>query len=699
MVGVGNKGGFLVIGNILNNRYRLDKELGSGGFATVYAGYDLQEQKEIAVKITNDLISRNSEHFKAFLDELSALARLPQHSHIISIRDYGVVGEKTFLVMDYARYGTLEARLQQFAPAPLDFALTGRLFSQMAGALAHAHQYNVVHRDIKPENMLFLANDRLVVSDFGLARQFKSQMTQSINLFGSPPYVAPERWADKVGPASDVYALGVILHQMLTGSLPFQANDPLAYLQLHVYQPAPRLRQLRPDLPRGLDELLEAMLAKQADQRPPATELVSRYQQALQQATGYYQPANAGPARRTTPYVPGGAGPVRTSGRMSLGADTLPPAAADANPDVQHWTGVIYAKERVADNFAKRAQAYLVARAPDKAIADYTEALRLDPRNPVTYFERGKVYGEARQYSEAVADYSRAVKLAPQFPSAYEHRAEAYLALRQFSNAIADYEAALRFNSQHPEIYNKRAMAYKLRADAYLAVGQNGKQDEAALHLAIADYDQAIRLNPQDARLYKERGNAWRVLGKSRRAIADYSRAIRLNLEHAEIYSSLGDVYLESRQYKNAITEYNRALKLPGWSVRVFKNRGYAHYCLRKYRPALSDYNEAIKLTPGEADLWCQRGNTYFALREYQKALHDYDEAVRLEPSNLGPLYQRAMALSALGRFNEGLDTLKYHLSLSKDRHTQRIIRQAITRLENTLSTTNVKGSRQRLRP
>jgi len=515
-----------VIGTLLNNRYRLDKELGSGGFATVYAGYDLQKGQRVAVKITNDLLSRNSEQLKAFLDELSALTRLPQHLYIIGILDYGVIGEKTFLVMDYAPHGTLEALLQRTNPNPLEFRLAGRYFVQMAEALAHAHQHNVVHRDIKPENMLFMEPERLVVSDFGLARQFKSQMTQSINLFGSPPYVAPERWADKVGPASDVYALGIILYQMLTGKLPFQASNPLAYLQLHVYQPAPRLHQFRRDLPMGLDDLLEAMLAKPPEQRPPAAELVSRYQSALKQATGYYQPTKNSPPSPPPSTAWKSAGPVRTPGRLTLGADTLPPEPADSSPEVQHWTTAIYNKATIADNFVKRARAYLKVQTHYKAIADYTEALKLDSGNPQVYYERGNAFSAIQQYQNAIADYDRTVKLAPHFPEGYEQRAAAYLALGQHSNAIEDYEAALRFNSPNPEIYNKRTMAYKQRASSSFA-NQHYRE-------AIADYSRAIEAQPREARLYKERGEAYAAQGKYRRAVADYHRAIRLNLKHAE---------------------------------------------------------------------------------------------------------------------------------------------------------------------
>jgi serine/threonine protein kinase/regulator of sirC expression with transglutaminase-like and TPR domain len=678
-----------VLGNILNNRYRLDKELGSGGFATVYAGYDLQKRQRVAIKITNDLLSRNSEQLKAFLDELSALARLPRHSYIIGILDYGVVGEKTFLVMDYAPHGTLESLLQRTTPNPLEFRLAGRYFAQMAEALAHAHQHNVVHRDIKPENMLFMEPERLVVSDFGLARQFKSQMTQSINLFGSPPYVAPERWADKVGPASDVYALGIILYQMLTGNLPFQATDPLAYLQLHVYQPAPRLRQFRRDLPLGLDDLLESMLAKQPEQRPLSAELVNRYQYALKQATGYYQ-TNVQPTKPQSsppPSVPWrSAGPVRTSGRLPLGADTLPPVPADNSPDVQHWTTAIYNKAGVADNFVKRARAYLKAQTHYKAIADYTEALKLEAGDPQIYYERGNAFSELQQYQNAVADYNQTVKLAPHFPNAYEQRANAYLALGQPSNAITDYEAALRFNSQNPEIYNKRIMAYKQRAGTSLTA-KNYRE-------AISDYNQAIEAQPRDARLYKERGDAYAAQEKHRRALADYHQAIRLNLKHSEVYTKLGDVYLEMGQYRKAVKEYNQALKLPGWNVQTYKNRAYAYVCLHKYRQALADYNEAILLNPKEVLLFYQRGQVYFANKDYNKALADFEEALRLDPANLTPLYDRAMCLAVLGHIPDALQTLRYQLSHTKEKELQRILQQAINQLENVTNNLPLQRSR-----
>lgn len=687
-----------MIGTTLNNRYRLDKELGSGGFATVYAGYDLQNGQQIAVKITNDSISRNSEHLKAFLDELSALQRLPQHHNIIGIYDYGIVGEKTFLVMDYAPHGTLEAFLQKAAPNPLDFRQTGTFFKQMAGALAHAHQHNIVHRDIKPENMLFMSGDRLVVSDFGLARRFRSQMTQSINLFGSPPYVAPERWSDKVGPASDVYALGIILYQMLTGGLPFQASDPLAYLRLHVYEQAPRLRDKRPDLPAGLDDLMITMLAKQPEQRPPATELVSRYEWALQQATGYYQPSPLDKFRRATTASAFASGPVRTSGRMPLGADALPPEPIDATPPIQSWTTAIHSDPKQPDNFVKRARAYLTTKTYPKALADYTEALKLAPQNPTLFYERGKAFYEAQQYQEAVVDCTQAIKLAPQFPDAFEQRADAYLANHEFSKAIADYTTALAYNSTHPEVYNKRALAHRQRAAANMAVGQQGRSDEMALKMAIDDFNEAIELNPRDARLYLERGNAYRMLARYRRAIADYNYALKLKMKHSDLYTNLGDTYLAMRQYSKAVGAYTEALRLPGWNVLVYDNRSYAYYCQRKYRQALADCNEALRLRPNDPSFLAQRGHIYFAQRDYQKALADYNASLRIDSRNSGLLYNLAMTLAALGRIDEALQTLHQQLAQTRERQTQKAVRDAIFRLEQLKKTAPVKGARNRYR-
>jgi serine/threonine-protein kinase len=674
----------------------LDKELGSGGFATVYAGYDLQKNQQIAVKITNDSISRNSEHLKAFLDELNALARLPQHPNIIGIYDYGVVGEKTFLVMDYAPHGTLEARLQQAAPRPLDFRQSGTFFRQIAGALAHAHQHSIVHRDIKPENMLFMAGDKLVVSDFGLARRFRSQMTQSINLFGSPPYVAPERWSDKVGPASDVYALGVILYQMLTGSLPFQAGDPLAYLRLHVYEQAPRLRDKRPDLPAGLDELVGVMLAKEPEQRPTASELINLYDWALQQATGYYQSAPLDKFRRGTTAGFAASGPVRTSGRLPLGADALPPDPIDATPHVQTLTSAIHANPKQADNFVKRARAYLTTKTYNKAVADFTEAIKLDPHNPNHYLERAKAFQEARQHQEALGDSTQAIKLAPQYPDAYEQRGDILLATGQYSQAIEDFEAALYFNSTHPDVYNKRAMAYKQRAAANLEARQQGKADDSVLRLALDDYNRAIELNPRDARLYLERGNVHRAMGKPRKAVADYNYASKLRLHHSDLYMNLGNAFLAMKQYRKALNAYNEALKLPGWSVNVYENRSFAYYSMRKYKPALADCNEALKLRPNDASYLAHRGHVYFAMRDYQKALADYQASLHFDPSNADLYFNQAMTLAALGRLNEALNMLQDQLKKTKDRRAQRTIRDAITRLEQLKQSVPVRNSRNR---
>ncbi len=662
-----------MVGTVLNNRYKLLKELGAGGFATVYAGLDLQKNRQVAIKVTNDIVSRNQEQLKAFMDELRALSSLPEHPNIIKIHDYGLVGEKAFLVMDYAPLGTLEELLEKSPGKPLEFPQAGRLFVQMANALGHAHNYKVVHRDIKPENFLFLAKDQLVVSDFGLARPFRSQMTQSINLFGSPPYVSPERWADKVGPSSDVYALGIILYRMLVGSLPFQANDPLAFLQLHVYQAPPRLKDLRPDLPPGIDYLVSLMLAKQPENRPTAGELGLLYQAALKRAypasltTLYTSPVPIiSPPPNSQPFQG-----IYNSGKISQ--NPAEPLAA-----IRQLTEIIDSSPPHPGNFMQRAREYVRFQNYGPALEDYNQAEILDPRNPVIFFERGKVLADTHRLPEALADLTRAIKLAPHYPDPYEKRGDIHFGTQQWTNAVNDYERALHFKNVQPDVFNKLGLALRKRAENSYSIKLYGE--------AVKDYTRAIRLDPRDPLLYKNRGKALQAQNNHSRAISDFNRALKLDHRGVEIYHNLAEAYLARNQYRKAVNLYNEALKNPGWNGTTLKNRGYANFCLQKYKRALDDFNEAIKLNPQDPDLFHWRGNTYFATKNYALALKDYDEALRLNPGNNLPLFNRAVALAALGRVTEAVRSLHDQLQKAKNWQARKSLRGVISQLEISLN-------------
>ncbi|HEU5227270.1 MAG TPA: serine/threonine-protein kinase [Ktedonobacteraceae bacterium] len=249
------------IGQRLGN-YRLVRLLGQGGFAQVYLGEHLRLGTQAAIKLLAAQLS--SGDAEKFLAEARIIARL-EHPHIVRILDFDVENETPFLVMSYAPNGTLRQRYPKGTRLPLDVALT--YFKQAAEALQYAHDEKLIHRDIKPENMLLGRHNELLLSDFGIAVVAHSSRSQGMHeILGTIAYMAPEQIQGKPRPASDQYALGVIVYEWLCGRHPFYGTAAeIATQHLHA-DPAP-LRQQISDLPPGIEAVVLKALHKDPHQR------------------------------------------------------------------------------------------------------------------------------------------------------------------------------------------------------------------------------------------------------------------------------------------------------------------------------------------------------------------------------------------------------------------------------------------------
>jgi serine/threonine protein kinase/WD40 repeat protein len=268
------------IGQTYNERYTIKKGLGRGGFATVHLAHDLNFERDVAIKIINLADADDSDAFYAnFVTEAKISARLT-HPNILDVYDYGRVGDEAYLVMPYADSSTLAQRLRQFDQMPLNTALA--YFRQMVAGLIYAHRHNVIHRDIKPQNMLLMQDGRLLISDFGLAKVLAaSGALTNTRVTGTPLYMAPEQWSGQAGKPTDIYALGAMLYQLLTGAPPFTGESQQQLFVQHTSAPLPRLADKRTDLPGGLQPFLEHLTAKKPAERPTAESVLTLLDGAL----------------------------------------------------------------------------------------------------------------------------------------------------------------------------------------------------------------------------------------------------------------------------------------------------------------------------------------------------------------------------------------------------------------------------------
>jgi len=281
---------------LVAGRYRLLEPLGRGAMSAVWEAEDLELARRVAVKTLAPSADR-----QRFEREARAVAAL-SHANIVALYDYGESEGRPFMVLECLPGGSLEERLASGRALPDDE--TRRIAADVAAGLAHAHGRGLVHRDLKPANILFDAEGRAKIADFGIARmRGTGTLTETGTVLGTASYLSPEQATGATaGPASDVYSFGVILFRLLTGSLPFAAKNAMEVVRMHRDDAPPLVAELRADAPPDLAALADAALAKDPAGRPPdGAALVAALRGAeLEGATQIIAPP---PRRRRFPLV------------------------------------------------------------------------------------------------------------------------------------------------------------------------------------------------------------------------------------------------------------------------------------------------------------------------------------------------------------------------------------------------------------
>ena len=255
-----------MIGTVLSGRYRLEAKLGSGGMSTVYLARDTTLDRPVAVKVMHREMSEQADQLERFRQEARAVAKL-SHPNVVAVIDAGEDGGYPYIVFEYVEGETLKQRINRVGPLDTQEALAYAI--EIGRGLTVAHARKMVHRDIKPQNVLIDAEGRAKLTDFGISRQLERDgLTATGRVLGTTDYVSPEQaMGHGVDQRSDIYSLGVVLYEMLTGQVPYRADSQVGVAMKHVNEEMPDVQQRRPELSAAAALVVERATAKDPNQR------------------------------------------------------------------------------------------------------------------------------------------------------------------------------------------------------------------------------------------------------------------------------------------------------------------------------------------------------------------------------------------------------------------------------------------------
>ncbi|HEY2006566.1 MAG TPA: protein kinase [Solirubrobacteraceae bacterium] len=255
-----------LVGTSLNGRYRLEARIGAGGMSTVYRAMDQTLERQVAVKLMNREVAGDSDLLERFRREARAVAQL-SHPHIVGVIDAGEDDHRPYIVFEYVEGETLKERIRRLGRLPVSEAVAYSI--EIARALGAAHARHIVHRDVKPQNVLIDEEGSAKVTDFGIARTMEEDgLTADGRVIGTTDYVSPEQALGRpVTGQSDLYSLGVVLYEMLTGEVPFMGESQVAVAMKHVREELPDVQLKRPEISAALASIVDTATAKREEDR------------------------------------------------------------------------------------------------------------------------------------------------------------------------------------------------------------------------------------------------------------------------------------------------------------------------------------------------------------------------------------------------------------------------------------------------
>ena len=634
----------------LAGRYTIEREVGAGGMATVYLAHDVRHDRKVALKVLRPELAATLGADR-FLNEIRIAANLT-HPHILPLHDSGEADGFLFYVMPFIEGESLRARLSRQGELPVPES--AKILRDVVDALAYAHQHGVVHRDIKPDNVL-LSGRHAMVTDFGVAKAVseatgRQQLTTAGVALGTPAYMAPEQAvADPhVDHRADLYAVGVLAYEMLTGRPPFAGPSPQAVLAAHVTEPAKPITAIRQAVPAPLAQLIMQCLEKRPADRPTSAEVLLPPLEALATPSGGITPAQTAPVAAVSPAVP----------------ERVPKWAIVAAGGLVVLAGITYAVTRVAGGGAP---AQSIAVLPFETVGGdssqaLTDGIQDEILTSLTRIANLQVTSRA-----SVREYRGTAKRVKQIGAELGVRTLLEGQVQHAGNRLhvnVQLVDAGRDRQLWAESYDR-----ELSADNLFAI-----QGDIAHN--VADALQA-RLTPSEAATLGKAPTAnlealeWYHRGRGLFDLRSgtygdtltaqaFEHAVRLDSSFAEAWAGLAAA--RSWQVRNgttsdttpARTALDRAVALQPQSPDTRLAQGYYDYYAKgDFDAALADFRSALSLRPGDVDAIAGVG--YIARRQgrWNEALSAEQRVTILDPRRPGAVVDYAGSFNMLRRFDE----------------------------------------------
>jgi len=672
--------------------YVIEGELGRGGAGIVLRARHEDLKRPVALKVLKDAAQAHPRLLERFQREATAAAKL-RHPNIVVVHDAGRIDGIPFLAMELVEGGTLADRKISRRDAVA-------LLAKVADAVQHAHELGIVHRDLKPANILIDSAGEPRVADFGLAHlAHETRLTRTGASVGTPVYMSPEqvRGAD-VGPRSDIYGLGVILYQLLTGRVPFDGSRIEEVYRKILVEDPPRPRRLAPDLPEDLETVCLKAIEKHPRRRYETADglaadlrrwlagepIAARPPSTFRRVASYVgrrKPLAAAIAAALVVAAGFGAWRVVEAGRRSEAERRRADAVAlleRGRPALDDAVRYLYDANASYDELVRRV---------DRSRALLEEATAKAPDLPLGHYLLGRAWDVFGEWDRAEECWRRAIAADPRFGPAH-YRLGRLLITRTFIERLvtADERDVLR----RPEPLAKEAADEIARAA--LDDDLDRKVAEAMIEFARVDdkrlqpiaregidrfgsrqgaedfhwllaltlegqerlhaLDRAIELCPKHAIALFCRG-AWRPDPDG--AVADYTRAIEIQPRFAAAWLNRGRERLDLGDFERAIVDFTRAAELQPSSAVAVGHRGVAKRRKRDLDGAIADCTRAIELSPRYTRARVDRGLVLQEKGDADAAIRDFTAAIDIDPRYAEALVNRAISFAAKGAFKDAV--------------------------------------------